>query len=57
MFVKHAFLAERFTMEAVIIEILLKDASIDSCKVLKTYKFVIDAVFIETFIKEALFDN
>jgi hypothetical protein len=53
MFVRHAFVAERFTMEAVFIEILLKDASIDSCKVLKTYKFVIEAVHIDTFMNEA----
>ena len=57
MFVRHAFVAERFTMEAVFIEILLKDASIDSWRVLKTYKFVIEAVFIDTFVKEALVDN
>ena len=46
-FVKHAFVAERFTMEAVLIEMFLMDAFTDSCKVLKTYKFVINAVFIE----------
>ena len=39
------------------IEILLKDASIDSCKVLKTYKFVIEALFFETFINDALLDS
>ena len=57
MFVKHAFVALRFSMDAVIMEILLNDASIDSCKVLKTYKFVIEAVFIETLTNEALLDN
>ena len=40
MFVKEAFIAERFMIEAVFIDILLKDASKDSCKFLKTYKFV-----------------
>ena len=54
MFVRHAFVTERFTTEAVFIDMLLKDASIDSCKVLKTYKFVIEAVLIETLVKEAL---
>ena len=57
MFVKHAFIADKFTIEAVFIEILLKDASNDSCKVLKTYRLVIEAVFIETFSKNASFDS
>ena len=57
MFVRLAFVAARFTIEAVFIEILLKDASIDSCNVLNTYKFVIEAVLIETFVKEALVDS
>ena len=29
----------------------------DSCKVLKTYKFVIEAVFFETFMNDALVDS
>ena len=57
MVVKHALVAERFTIEAVFIEILLKDAFIDSCNVLNTYKFVIEAVLIETFEKDALVDS
>ena len=57
MFVKHAVVAERFTIEAVFIEILLKDAFIDSCNVLNTYKFVIEALFIETLVKDAFVES
>jgi len=57
MLVRHAFVTERFTIEAVFIDMLLKDASIDSCKVLKTYKFVIEAVLIETFMNDAFVDS
>ena len=46
-------MTERFC----VIDLSLKYALIDSCKVLKTYKFVIEAVFFETFMNDALVDS
>ena len=62
---RHAFVAERFTTEAVFIETFKQEAFIDTSKTLVTFvkqafnaeRFTMDAAFIETFEKEALVDT
>ena len=61
MFVKHALVADRFTIEAVFIETFMKEAFSHSCKVLVMFvkhalvadRFTIEAVLIEILLKEA----
>jgi hypothetical protein len=57
MFVKHAFVAERFTTEAVFIETLLNEASVDRWKLLVTFvrhAFIADRFTMEAIVREAL---
>ena len=64
MFVRHAFDAERFTIEAVLIETLVKEAFVDCRRVLVMFerhafdadRFTTEAVFTLTFTKEAFVD-
>ena len=61
MFVMLALVADKFVMDAVVIEVLLKEAFVEICKVLLMFvmlafvadKFVMDAVVIEALLKEA----
>ena len=65
MFTKHTFRADRFTIEALFIETLVKIAFIDCWTVLVMFvrhafvaeKFTTDALFIDTFVKDAFVDN
>ena len=48
---------DRLTTEALVIETLLKEAWVDSYKILLTYKLVPEAVVIHILLNEALVDN
>ena len=58
-------MADKFTIEAVFIETLTKEAFVDRVRVLVIFfkhaftadRFTIDAVFIETLVKDAFVDN
>ena len=64
-FVKQALIADKFTIEAVFIETLTKEAFVDRVRVLVMFfkhaltadRFTIEAVLIDTFLNEALVDN
>ena len=64
-FVKHALMADKFTIEAVFIETLTNEAFVDRVRVLVMFfrhafvaeRFTIEAVFIDTFLNEAFVDN
>ena len=57
MFVRLAFVAGRFVIDAVVLETLLNDAFDDSCSILLTNKLVIDAVLIHTLLNDAFIDS
>ena len=64
-FVKHALIADKFTIEAVLIETLTKEALVDKARVLLMFvkhafvaeRITMEAVFIDALVKEALVDN
>jgi len=64
-FVKHALMADKFTIEAVFIETLTNEAFVDRIRVLVMFfkhafvaeRFTIEAVFMETFLKDAFVDS
>ena len=65
MFVKQAFVALRFSKEAVVMDALVKEAFIDNCRVLVMFvkhafvalRFTKEAVVIDALVKEAFVDN
>ena len=59
MFVKDAFVAERFATEAVFIETFVNEASVDRWKLLVTFvkqAFVADRFTMEAIVKKALLE-
>ena len=60
-FINHALMADKFKIEAVLIETLMNEAFIDRVRVLvlffkhafTTARFTIEAVFIVTFLNKA----